>query len=112
MSALRFTGWSKPGEILCLRPEVSAAIEVLKLRHVNCSCIVVAARVRIGTVIVNGVLIAQGPPNIGVARGHLPAIESENDFANVEIADPRVKAALDRDLLIAGHLLEAEEVVP
>jgi hypothetical protein len=112
MSALPFTGWSKPGEILCLRPELSAAIEVLKLRHVNCSCIVVAARVRIGTVIVNGVSITQGPPDIGVARAHLPAIESEKDFANVEIADPRVKAALDRDLLIAGHLLEAEEVVP
>ena len=68
MNALPFTGWSKPGEILCLRPELSAAIEVLKLRHVNCSCIVVAARVRIGTVIVNGILITQGPPDIGVAR--------------------------------------------
>jgi hypothetical protein len=112
MSALPFTGWSKPGEILCLRPELSAAIEVLKLRHVNRSCIVVAARVRIGTVIVNGVLITQGPPDTGLARAHLPAIESENDFANVEIADTRVKAALERDLLIAGHLLEAEEVVP
>jgi hypothetical protein len=110
MSALPFTGWSEPGETLCLRPELSAAIEVLKLRHVNCSCIVVAARVRIGAVIVNGVLITQGPPDTGVARAHLPAIESEN--ANVEIADPRVKAALDRDLLIAAHLLEPEEVVP
>ena len=112
MSALPFTGWSKPGEILCLRPELSAAIEVLKLRHVNRSCIVVAARVRIGAVIVNGVLITQWPPDTGVARVHLPAIESENDFAIVEIADPQVKAALDRDLLIAAHLLEPEEVVP
>jgi hypothetical protein len=112
MSALPFTGWSKPGEILCLRPELSAAIEVLKLRHVNRSCIVVAARVRIGTVIVNGVLITQGPPDTGVARAHLPAIESEHDFANVEIADPRVKAALDRGLLIAAHLLGPEWVMP
>jgi hypothetical protein len=110
MSALPFTGWSKPGEILCLRPELSPAIEVLKLRHVNCSCIVVAARVRIGAVIVNGVLITQGPPDTGVARAHLPAIESENDFAIVEIA--QVEAALDRDLLIGAHLLEPEEVVP
>jgi hypothetical protein len=109
MSALPFTGWSKPGEILCLRPELSAAIEVLKLRHVDCSCIVAAARVGIGAVII---LITQWPPDTGVARVHLPAVESQNDFAIVEIADPQVKAALDRDLLIAAHLLQPEEVVP
>jgi hypothetical protein len=83
-----------------------------ELRHVNCSCFVVAARVRIGAVIVNSVLITQGPHDSGVARAHLPAIKSENDFAIVEIADLRVKAALDRDLQIAAHLLELEEVVP
>jgi hypothetical protein len=91
---------------------MSAAIEVLELRHVDCSCIVAAAKVRIGAVIVNGVLITQWPPDTGVARVHLPAIESKDDFAIVEIADPQVKAALDRDLLIAAHLLEPEQVVP
>jgi hypothetical protein len=64
-------------------------------------------------VIVNGVLITQGPPDIGVARAHLPAIKSEDDLAVVEIADPRVKAARDRGLLIGAHLLlEPEEGVP
>jgi len=67
---------------------------------------------RIGAVIVNGVLITQGPPDTSVARAHLPAIESENDFANAEIADPQAEAALGRDLLIGAHLLEPEEVVP
>ena len=112
MSALPFTGWSKPGEILCLRPELSAAIEVLKLRHVNRSCIVVAARVRIGAVIVNGVLITQWPSDSGVARVHLPAIETEDDFAIAKIADCQVKAALDRELLIAAHILAPDEVAP
>jgi hypothetical protein len=102
MSALPFAGWCEP----------SVAIEVLKLRHVDCSCIVVAAKVRIGTVIVNGVLITQRPPDTGGARVHLPANESEDDFAIVEIADPRVKAALDQDLLMGAHLLEPEEAVP
>jgi hypothetical protein len=85
---------------------------VLKLRHVDRSCIVAAAKVRIGAVIVNDVLITRGPPDSGVARVHLPAIESEDDLAIVEIADLQVKAALDRDLQIAAHLLEPEEVAP
>jgi hypothetical protein len=103
-----FAGWCEPGEILGLRPELSAAIAVLKLRHVNAA----AARVRIGAVMVNGILITQLPSDSGVARAHLTAIESEDDFAIAEIADPQVKAAPDRDLQIAAHLLESEEVVP
>jgi hypothetical protein len=85
---------------------------VLELRHVNSSCIVAAAKVRIGAVMVNGVLITHWPPDSGVARVHLPAIESEDSLAIVEIADPQVKVALDRDLLIAAHFLELEGMMP
>jgi hypothetical protein len=47
-----------------------------------------------------------------LAHAHPPAIESEDGFASVEIADPQVEATLGRDLQIAAHLLEPEEVVP
>jgi hypothetical protein len=72
----------------------------------------VAARVWIGVVIVSGVPITQRPSGSGGARVHLPAIESKDDFAIAEVADPQVKAALDPDLLIEAHLLEPEEVGP
>jgi hypothetical protein len=61
---------------------------------------------------VNGVLITQWPSASGVARVHLPAIERVDDFAIAEIADPQVKAALDRDLQIAARRLELEAVMP
>jgi hypothetical protein len=88
-----FAGWCRPGEILCLRSRPCR----------RCP----------GRLLVGIAAASQWPPDTGVARAHLLALESEDDFAIVEIADPQVKAAaLDRDLLIAAHLREPEEVVP
>jgi hypothetical protein len=91
---------------------MSAAIEVIEVRRVGCNGMFASARVRFGCVIIDGVTITRWPPDTGVARVHLPAIQPEDDSAIVEIADPQVNAALDRELLIAAHLLEPEEVVP
>ena len=92
-----------------LRDEARREFE---LRPIGFNGIVAAAKVQIGVVTIDDVTITQWPPDTGVARLHLPAIETEDDFAIVEIADPQVKAALDRELLISAHLLEPEEVVP
>jgi hypothetical protein len=43
---------------------------------------------------------------------HALARDGADDFAIVEIADLRVKAALDRDLQIAARRLELEAVMP
>jgi hypothetical protein len=101
-----FAGWCAPGEILCLRPEpcrkCSGRLLVGYILDQDGDCHGWSAKP----------LGACGRPDRCVARVHLPAIETGDDFAIAKIADSQVKAALDRELLIAAHILAPEEVAP
>jgi hypothetical protein len=101
-----FADWCAPGELLCLRPKAcrkcSGRLLVGYILDQDGDCHGWSAKP----------LGACGRPDRCVARVHLPAIETGDDFAIAKIADSQVKAALDRELLIAAHILAPEEVAP